>query len=1085
MSRPSTALWVALLLAGCGEQTTELSYSHTRLVLSVPADVERVTLSLRRQVDGALQPVDVADLPKPCPCNGRSVDIGFPAPSEGLWVIAVGFDSAGPIARGQLQLDGKAGLHPLELVHLDCTDADSDGTCADDAQPLLVDCDDGDPNLSPLVGCDSITPEDVPPFDTDESDTGPPTDDGPTDTAEPDADEPSDTADIEPPLDEGAADAQTADAEDASADGADTTELGGFGESCVVGDDCASDWCVQTRTGLVCSQLCGECPEGFVCKSVPAGGGKQEDVCLPAFLVLCTPCESDADCLSFSGTQTCLPFPDGAGSFCGGDCITLPCPEGYLCTPEKECVPEGWACTCPVKAVEQALATACSVANEHGTCEGTRSCGPEGLSDCSAPTPTAETCDEVDNDCDGKTDEDLLCGSEPCASDPTACTGADPCVDVTCKGASCVLVPATACFGELDYLDEEGGCRRYRPAGQDGPDLCRIPSGTGLMGAPADLAHGPEHLVYEHSFFIMRREVTEAEFEAFIQKKPGWPEGSCGPTLPAHWADGSPPPGTGDYPVRGVCWEAAKAYCEWIGLELPTEAQWERAARGIDGRTYPWGEEDPSKPLAVFETGTSGPEPTGSHPAGAAPSGGLDMAGNVAEWVLDHYDEHAYCQNTGEEGGCDSPGAVLPSHPSILVSAGCPVAGECHPARGGAWTHTAAQVTTWRREVWMSASAPPSVGFRCGLSAQPDAPTFPTGCCPTVPKPVADVDAAAPSAAAGPNGSIAVLTIETLEIGKQFELRLRLFDDEASLPEASEPLAVLGTSLSGTHPRTVEWLATGDLLTVWEASGEVWRRHYTGALELVAGSELEVATDTAQSDFVQDAGVATWPDGRYVICWNPGARFSTFEADGTPKSGIVAAPGFGDVTPNDSCAVAVLGDGSLVAVWRDGASQTGHGRRFAFDGTTLGDGFQVGKKLGGGTPKDTLFGHPAVGAVGQERFTIAWSFAGNNLQLETRDLSGGLWGATAGSADVATAHPFRLAAGAGPWFEVFWTQEGLYRRAFHILPNGEPLAVSAPRKVTSKAADQSLRSLRRDRYGRLLITWTDADGKGHLQLVRD
>ncbi|MFC1708106.1 formylglycine-generating enzyme family protein, partial [Planctomycetota bacterium] len=98
-----------------------------------------------------------------------------------------------------------------------------------------------------------------------------------------------------------------------------------------------------------------------------------------------------------------------------------------------------------------------------------------------------------------------------------------------------------------------------------------------------------------------------------------------------------------DHPVVNVSWNDASAFCDWAGLTLPTEAQWEKAARGTDGRKYPWGGSDPSPELCRF-LGSSGlhTEPVGSHPREASPCGAHDMAGNVWEWCADWYDENAY-----------------------------------------------------------------------------------------------------------------------------------------------------------------------------------------------------------------------------------------------------------------------------------------------------------------------------------------------------------------------------------------------------------------------------------------------------------
>lgn len=170
--------------------------------------------------------------------------------------------------------------------------------------------------------------------------------------------------------------------------------------------------------------------------------------------------------------------------------------------------------------------------------------------------------------------------------------------------------------------------------------------------------------------------------------------GAC--TAPAtsdgcHWEQ----PGRDDHPINCVNWQEAHDYCLWAGKRLPTEAEWEKAARGTDGATYPWGEASPSCELAVIPGCDDATSPVGSRPAGESPYGLADAAGNVWEWVEDRYQADYYA---------DAPDADPPG----------PDDGSGRVIRGGAYD---ASAETWLRcaarfSVWPSYRRP-SIGFRC------------------------------------------------------------------------------------------------------------------------------------------------------------------------------------------------------------------------------------------------------------------------------------------------------------------------------------------------------------------------------------
>ncbi len=111
----------------------------------------------------------------------------------------------------------------------------------------------------------------------------------------------------------------------------------------------------------------------------------------------------------------------------------------------------------------------------------------------------------------------------------------------------------------------------------------------------------------------------------------------------------TPEPGFADHPVSESTWQGAVTFCVWRGARLPTEAEWEAAARGKQGRTYPWGEAPPTPEYAVFERGRGETDPVGSHPKGATPEGVFDLAGNEAEWTSSLFEPYPYNAEDGRE----------------------------------------------------------------------------------------------------------------------------------------------------------------------------------------------------------------------------------------------------------------------------------------------------------------------------------------------------------------------------------------------------------------------------------------------------
>lgn len=178
---------------------------------------------------------------------------------------------------------------------------------------------------------------------------------------------------------------------------------------------------------------------------------------------------------------------------------------------------------------------------------------------------------------------------------------------------------------------------------KDGMTLLYVPAGEFTMGSNSDHAdEKPVHTVYLDAFWIDQTEVTNAMFRQFVaattyRTEANWQHPSGGPH--------SNLDGFENHPVVEVSWNDAKAYCEWAGRRLPTEAEWEKAARGTDGRIYPWGNQPPDHAGLTYNWEVMTTTQVGSHPTGASPYGALNMLGNVWEWVADWYGETYYASS--------------------------------------------------------------------------------------------------------------------------------------------------------------------------------------------------------------------------------------------------------------------------------------------------------------------------------------------------------------------------------------------------------------------------------------------------------
>jgi formylglycine-generating enzyme required for sulfatase activity len=189
-------------------------------------------------------------------------------------------------------------------------------------------------------------------------------------------------------------------------------------------------------------------------------------------------------------------------------------------------------------------------------------------------------------------------------------------------------------------VDAATGLPTLRVNPVDGSELVLIPAGAFMAGDPDQSDNRPQRMELP-AFYLARYPVTNAQYAQFLTAKPETAK-------PRFWDDeqfNQP-----QQPVVGVRWQEAEAYCGWAGLRLPTEWEWEKGARGTDGRPYPWGNDEPDETRANFESRVGQPTPVGSYAAGASPYGLMDMAGNVWEWTASLYKEEEDWRTV--RGGC-------------------------------------------------------------------------------------------------------------------------------------------------------------------------------------------------------------------------------------------------------------------------------------------------------------------------------------------------------------------------------------------------------------------------------------------------
>lgn len=269
-----------------------------------------------------------------------------------------------------------------------------------------------------------------------------------------------------------------------------------------------------------------------------------------------------------------------------------------------------------------------------------------------------------------------------------------------------IVCAVTAVTGAA-LLAGTGLIRRSSGSVPAAPALILVPAGEFTMGSHAgDPDARPARRLHVDAFYIGRYEVTNAEYADFLNATDGLVDRCAGHIcldtklenpeshILSHQGQYVVETGYEEHPVAKVSWYGAQAYCRHFDMRLPTEAEWERAARGTDGRTYPWGDTaDPGRLNAGSRVGDT--TPVGSYPDGRSPYGVHDLAGNVWEWTLDWYE--AYPGYRGDDSFFGEKYKVV---------------------RGGSWNHPDSDARAAHRDIAHPARRIHVVGFRCARSGE-------------------------------------------------------------------------------------------------------------------------------------------------------------------------------------------------------------------------------------------------------------------------------------------------------------------------------------------------------------------------------
>ena len=227
-----------------------------------------------------------------------------------------------------------------------------------------------------------------------------------------------------------------------------------------------------------------------------------------------------------------------------------------------------------------------------------------------------------------------------------------------------------------------------------------IPRGEFLMGSDPQVdrdairSEQPQRTLYLPDYYLARTPVTNTQYWAFVQ--------ATAHNAPRHWQSSKPPRGKGNHPVVAVSWYDAVAYCGWLSqvtgkpYRLPTEAEWEKGARGAQGNLYPWGDRWDAERCNSKEGGVEDTTSVGAHPQGTSPYGLMDMAGNAWEWTSSLYWGYPYRADDGREDLDSATARVL---------------------RGGSWLNYYDSARTAARRRYIPAYHSRIHGFRCAQDA--------------------------------------------------------------------------------------------------------------------------------------------------------------------------------------------------------------------------------------------------------------------------------------------------------------------------------------------------------------------------------